>query len=521
MKKIILLLIVLFSFNINAQASTKDVYYSEYSDFSEFIENEVSSSDLIDVERERRYRWYKNNITSEYMLYEEGIGKYTLFDLEDYQESEFSNWQYEQPASQFGRLIEEQKEYKVNKLKPIQTLMIADFSFDEDTINFGQVEIYLNNQKIDYQYICGDCSGISFKESGFIMIDFYEPYHLKDLTIKILNSDKDKINSFKIHAIEPMVVDVPSKIYATYTYQSNEEINFMISEADFDIINPEYEEEVIYNEMPDLGVLDNITIDTKYRYKDRYYYFYNSEKEYIEGYHANYPEYIKDDNDYKDYYRYRSREKVVIENEMTITRYKDSLEDFIISTADYDIETDINYLKNGVYSVRYVTPFQTINKTVTVDIEENELRDELDILTEEYNDLLNDYNAVQSDLNELKDKNTSDNEQKIKYEQLLEDYKELTNQSQTINADNNYVNSLKEENQKCGDTLEQIKTQNDDYEKKLKLSNQANDYLEKSLLDIKQESINPNNLNVKHFVVTGLIIILLVIILIKIMSSKN
>lgn len=521
MKKIILLLIVLFSLNINVQASTKDVYYSEYSDFSAFSETEVSSSDLVDVESERRYRWYKNNITSEYMLYEDGIVKYDLFDLEDYQGSEFSDWQYEQPASTFGRVIEEKKEYKVNKLKPIQTLMIGNFSFDVDTVDFGQIEIYLNNQKIDYQYICGGCSGISFEESGFIMIDFYETYYLKDLTIKIIGSDIDKINSFKIHAVEPMIVDVPSNIYATYTYQSNGETNLTISETDFNIINPKYEEEVIYNEIPDIGVLDNIVIDTYYRYKDRYYYFYNTEKEYIEGYYLDYPEYIKDEKDYKDYYRYRTREKVVIENEMTITRYKDKLEDFIISTADYDIETDINYLKNGVYSVRYVTPFQTINKTVTVDIEENQLRDELEILTEEYNDLLNEYNSVQHDLNQLKDQNIYNNEQQIKYEQLLDDYTKLTNQSQTIISDNDYVNSLKEENKQCDDNLLQVKIQNDDYEKKLKLSNQANDYLKESILDIQQESIDENNLNIKSFVIAGLIIILAVSILIKIMSSKN
>ena len=65
MKKIVLFLLVLFSLNIKVQASSQDVYYSSYSDFSEFVEKRIEGSELIDVETERRYRWYKENITSE------------------------------------------------------------------------------------------------------------------------------------------------------------------------------------------------------------------------------------------------------------------------------------------------------------------------------------------------------------------------------------------------------------------------------------------------------------------------
>ena len=42
MKKIIVLLLVVFSLNIKVQASTSDVYYSEYSDFSEYSDYDDS-----------------------------------------------------------------------------------------------------------------------------------------------------------------------------------------------------------------------------------------------------------------------------------------------------------------------------------------------------------------------------------------------------------------------------------------------------------------------------------------------
>lgn len=542
MKKIILFLLVLFSLNIKVQASTRDVYYSKYSDFSDFTEVKVESSELIDVESERRYRWYKENITSEYLLYDDGINKYELVDLVDYTESEFSDWQYDQPTSITGRTIQEKEEYKVKKLKQVQSLMIGNFSFSKEVVYLGEIEIYVNNQKIDYDYICGNCNDENlFNENDFLLIDFYDPYYIKDITIKFINLEKEYINSFKIYAIEPMEIDVASNVYASYIYHGSEENNLVISEDDFNIVNPEYEEEIIYDELPEISSLDYVEVNTKYRYKDKYYYFYNIDDEYVEGYYVEYPEYIKDEDDYKDYYRYRTREKIVIENDMTITRYKESLEDFIVATTDYDIETDINYLQNGVYSVRYITPFQTITRQVTVDIEENDLRNKLEELTQKYNNLIDDYDFSQKQLEELKNDITAKDESLIKleniniskeeklissdskYKQLLKDYNSLNYEYQNNNREYNteYISSLKEENDKCSNDLTNMKLRNEDNEKKLKLSNQANEYLEKSLLNIEKDSISIDKNNIIPFILIGLVIILLALFVIKKMSSEN
>ena len=538
MKKIIVLLLVVFSLNIKVQASTSDVYYSEYSDFSEYSEVQISSSELIDVDIERRYRWYKNNITSEFLLYDEGIAKYELVDMENYQESEYSDWQYVKPNSITGRVIEETEEYKVRKLKPIQSLMIGNFSFNQDNVYLGEIEIYAGNHKIDFESICGGCSEENnFESTGFMMIDFFEPYYMKDITIKFINTETEYINNFKIYAVEPMMVDIPSNIYASYTYQSSQENNILLTEKDFNIVNPRYEEEVIYDVLPDVSSLDYVEVNTKYRYQDKYYYFYNVEKEYIDGYYSDYPKYIKDETDYKDYYRYRTREKIVIDNEMTITRYKEKLDDFVVATTDYQIESDINYLKNGVYSVRYITPFQTITKEVTVDIEENDLRTELEELKDQYNSLIEEYNSNQKQIDELKDniKTKEDmilnlensnllNEQQlssniVKYEDLLSEYNQLNNKYQS--TDISYLNSLKQEQEKCSNELTTIKLKNDDYEKKLKLSNQANDYLQKSMLNIKQNNLDAAKINIIPFILLGLAILLLIIIMIKKMSIKK
>ena len=57
MKKIIFGILILFVavFHVNA----KEIYYSDYSDFSEYTLEKIDSSELINVETERRYRFYE------------------------------------------------------------------------------------------------------------------------------------------------------------------------------------------------------------------------------------------------------------------------------------------------------------------------------------------------------------------------------------------------------------------------------------------------------------------------------
>lgn len=518
MKKIVLFLLVLFSLNIKVQASSQDVYYSDYSDFSEFVEKRIEGSELIDVETERRYRWYKENITSEYMLYDEGVEKYESVNLEKFNESDFSEWSYEQPNKITGRIVEEKEEYIVRRLKPIQTLMINSFEFSKDMVNLGEMEIYIDDKKVDYDIICNNCNtNNEFQENDFMLIDFYEPYYIKDITIKFIGPEKDYINSFKIYAVEPMVIDVPSNIFASYTYQVQDGEDIVITEKKFKVVNPKYEEEIILDELLEVGFLDDITINTKYRYKDKYYYFYNTELEYADGYYSEYLDYKRDENDYKDFYRYRTREKVVIDNEMTITRYRENLEDFIISTTNYEIESNINYLENGVYSVRFITSFRTISKDVTVDIEDNDLRKENEELT---NIIKNQNEEIKEleDINILNEQKLSIN--KMEYQELLNDYNEIKNNEDPVD-NSNYIDSLTVEKENCTTKLNDMLLRNEDNEKKLKLSNQANDYLKKSLLDIEQEPINIDKDNIISFILTGLVIIFLIGIIIKKMSSKN
>ena len=77
------------------------------------------------------------------------------------------------------------------------------------------------------------------------------------------------------------------------------------------------------------------------------------------------------------------------------------------------------------------------------------------------------------------------------------------------------------EKEKCTTKLNDMLLRNEDNEKKLKLSNQANDYLKKSLLDIEQEPIKIDKDNIISFILIGLVIIFLIGIIIKKMSSKN
>lgn len=542
MKRIVLVLLILLGLNIKVEASDYEVYYSEYSSFSEYSEEKIDSSELMDVEEERRYRFYKEKTEGEYIKYELGENKYPYVDYTNYIVTEFSEWQETEPSHDEYRTIETKSLYKVKKLKPIQTLMFAEFSFGRDKIKLEEIEIYVKGEKIQYSSICGDCyEDDRYNQNAFIMIDFNEPYYLEDINIKIISSEQDYINDFTVYAVEPGEIKQPRNIYASYNYQNSKKDSISISIEDFTIVNPKYEEEIIYDTLPDISNLDYLEPSYIYRYQDKYYYFYNVDKEYVDGYHVDYSGYIKDETDYRDFYRYRTREKIVVHNKMYITRYDHKVEDFIDSTVDYRLETNVNYLENGVYTVRYITDFQTITKEVTVDIEDNDLRKELEDINRKYNELMDNYNLSQKQLEKLNNNINIKNQEisrlkdikilneqqlssdTIKYEQLLNDYNLLKDEYKNtkVEDNSNYITSLKEQNEKCSDDLNSMKLRNDDNEKKLKLSNQANDYLEQSLLNIKQEAIDIDKTSIIPFVLVGLIILLLVVIFVKKMSSKN
>ena len=81
MKKIFLGILTLLLITVEVEA--KEVYYSEYSDFSDYSLDLAESSELVNSEMERRYRFYEELKVGEYRKMSGDNSKYSYFDLND------------------------------------------------------------------------------------------------------------------------------------------------------------------------------------------------------------------------------------------------------------------------------------------------------------------------------------------------------------------------------------------------------------------------------------------------------
>lgn len=471
MKKIFFVSLILFAFIFKVEA--KETYYSEYSDFSDYTLEKLESSELVRVEVERRYKFYKQEKVGEYRNFLSDNSSFKFFDLNDYKNSEFSDWSEEEPIQVENRVIESKSFYKIKRPKPIKSIYFVNTL--EGIFKLNDVEVFYNGEKLDYELpLCNIGEDVGYSQA--VQIELNDYYDLQKLTIKVGSIEYDTVDEILILASVPSENNLYQINYFSINLKSSNKDNVVIEASDWIRGNTKYEQEEIVEYKPVDEPLTMVTELKLYHYQDPLFYFYNVENKYIDGYFKDYPHLIKDENNYKDYYRYQVRDKLEVEEEIIITDHNQKLSDFATSTVEYEIITNLDINKNGSYEVEYKTPFITIKKEVIVDIKENELND----ISNKYNNLLIDYNKLKQD-----------------YEYSVKD----------------------DENNDCELKLEEALLRVDDSNKKLKLSEQANKYLESNISQIDNKDSNKRS--ILWLILILIILFILLLIFLKKMSDKN
>ena len=485
MKKIMYILGILLLCNIGVvKALENNIYYSNYGEWGDYSEDSYSKTELMDVELERRYKWFKNKERGEYLSYDEGIKKYDNVDKNNYKYSDYSDWQESSPEVITDRVIETKTKYFVKKIKPIKILYIVGGDFKTDEVDLNQIDVFNNGKKIAFESICGDCSGKYKlkKKSGVLLLELDNFYYFDDLEIIINSPSIKNINSIHFLATALKENSDEEALFYRYTFNGSKDSYINLSISDFTKVNPIYEDGLYYDELPALRLDDYKEEIISYRYKDKLYYFYSYDKEYIDGYFKEKNGYDKDINDYLDYYRYRNRDKIEFSEYIEINKHDELLDNFITSTVNYEIEGNIDYTKNGLYNVKVKTYFLTKDILVLINIKENEKNSKDEKLVDDYKEL------------------------EKKYDNLLEEKVEDRSSDEVI-----------EENS-CKKELEKVTLKNDDNEKKLKLSNQAYDYLNSSLLKVNN---NGFELELSWYLWLLFLILLLLIIIVMILKKRK
>lgn len=485
MKKIMYVLSILLLCDFSGvRALENSIYYSNYGEWSEYSKDNYSKTELMDVEVERRYKWFKSKERGEYLNYDEGIKKYDNLNKDNYKYSDYSDWQESSPEKITDRVIETKIKYFVKRIKPIKTLYIVSGDFKTDEVDLNQIDIFNDGKKVSFKSTCGDCSE-KYKlknKSGVLMLELDNFYYFDNLKIIVKSPNIKNINSINFWVTAPKENSNEEALFYRYTFEGSSNNSIDISIYDFSKVKLIYEDGVYYDELPFLRKDDYKEELVSYRYKDKLYYFYSCDKEYIDGYFKEKNGYDKDINNFLDYYRYRNRDKIEFSKYIEINKNDEYLDNFITSTVDYEVEGNIDYTKNGLYNVKVKTYFLTKDISVLINIKENEKNSKDEKLVDDYKEL------------------------EKKYDNLLEEKVEDRSSDEVI-----------EENS-CKKELEKVTLKNDDNEKKLKLSNQAYDYLNSSLLKVNNNSFE---LGLSWYLWLLFLILLLLIILIMILRKRK
>lgn len=303
MKKILLAIICIFLFSdyVNAQ---------EYTAWSE-----ERTFDSIYEEQDIRFRFYQE--------IKEGI--YTN-DNNNYEFVEEDNFIYEN----YSEWLEDCSDYEdkgydidVKKLYPYQEILSGRyllFSKFNLRIDFKNIDIKINGNSIDYKiydsYFCPD-DNCDYRNKDYLKIDLLDFYNLRDLKIYI-DSDSNGVGCFSVWFGQ----DKDFSLVSAKKTACNHVTDITAIDKAWVSSSTVYSD-IKYSETPlKSNDLDKIYEEiTMCRYRGKLNYRYNIKRQYFDdNYYHDIENYIKDEQDYKIFYRYLIENNEVKENSLPVSK---------------------------------------------------------------------------------------------------------------------------------------------------------------------------------------------------------
>lgn len=505
MKKILWLIFLLV---LAVKVEAKEIYYSDYSNFSEFQQEEVINSDIVEVEKEERYLWYKE-------IQEEQ--DYQLYNLEDSFSddcyfTEYSNWQNEKIDNP-GYIYDERNVYQYTKAKSVRYIHLYNLQGSYGAFRMTELTIKVNNKEIDYKYTCEGClSGFDdyinngiydenksyIDNGGSLIIDLGKQYPLNQIEVIFYIFDlgpSDKLYTIGYSTDKKDIFIAQSYILNFADEYWDNALKVVKKITDLNISLQEWTTSETSYEIDDDASIVDTKVTKQYRYQEKWCKVYQKKKEYYQEYsNKAIDDYIyRDEESKKTFYRYRTRDKLEIDV-YDITDENFDLNNFIItSTDEVEITNNIDWNKNGIYDITFTLNDLIVTKSVNLNIDSNtidELEKEILILEQQISNL-------EEDLKK----------QKKYYEEQLEILEEKLNNCQ---SDNNCLKEILEEKEliiknqeeqliSLNDKINQLQAEINSKIDEIIYLNQNNELLKDKITKLNEEIIklknNTSNLN--------------------------
>ena len=505
MKKFLWLIFLLV---LGVKVEAKEVYYSDYSNFSEFQQEEVINSDIVEVEKEERYLWYKE-------IQEEQ--DYQLYNLEDSFSddcyfTEYSNWQNEKIDNP-GYVYDERNVYQYTKAKSVRYIHLYNLQGSYGAFRMTELTIKVNNKEIDYKYTCEGClSGFDdyinngiydenksyINNGGSLIIDLGKQYPLNQIEVIFYIFDlgpSDKLYTIGYSTDKKDIFIAQSYILNFADEYWDNALKVVKKITDLNISLQEWTTSETSYEIDDDASIVDTKVTKQYRYQEKWCKVYQKKKEYYQEYsNKAIDDYIyRDEESKKTFYRYRTRDKLEIDV-YDITDENFDLNNFIVtSTDEVEITNNIDWNKNGIYDITFTLNDLIVTKSVNLNIDSNtidELEKEILILEQQISNL-------EEDLKK----------QKKYYEEQLEILEEKLNNCQ---SDNNCLKEILEEKEliiknqeeqliSLNDKINQLQAEINSKIDEIIYLNQNNELLKDKITKLNAEIIklknNTSNLN--------------------------
>lgn len=372
MKKIMMLLLLVILFQpILVDAL---VYETDFSDWQE-VSSKVEDSSLIEGKEEKKYKFYQEEIvySEDYIIKEHQTVEYP-YQTDKWILTEFSDWKMEKPESYLERTIETKETYYYKNAKKVSSINLYNVDGTDDKLWITEIEILYQDEKIPYVIECDTCdeefksriqNNIIYEDAVFLnqkeelKLVLDKEYEIKDLVFHIYIGDtkRNKLTTYQLgvndEKEEPYVNAV--KKYWTISTPGGAALDRIVLKDYIETMKWEEKIEETENKIENDAWIKIVDIKNYYRYQDRKYLYYRIDRNYLDDYYFEKEGYIKDENDYVPVYYKRQKERIIVNDNIEITKNYLDLDDiFIESTIPYSkmsIQNNINWDQSGVYQV--------------------------------------------------------------------------------------------------------------------------------------------------------------------------
>ncbi|MDO5568793.1 MAG: hypothetical protein Q4G04_01595 [bacterium] len=276
MKKALLIILLLF---LTTKVSA--LSYSQWQETGIMDENKI-------VEFENRYRFYKIVQEGDYYPITTIAYDYPLIDYTNTRLTDYSTWQNTCSLDE-NYVVEEAVVYPYKQVQSIKYLLLT---IDTSISDITSIEIYNNNTKVDHSTV--ECYNCNLDKQMTIMLHAY--YYLPDLSLIVNSTTNTTVTiSFARGSVVPT-------IFATSIIPTNQ--LHLVSKTT--LKNPKYSS-FLYSKEPVVnnGFYQIYPSALMCRQRNTLYFHYREVKEYYDdNYYLELDGYIKDEENFKTYYRY-------------------------------------------------------------------------------------------------------------------------------------------------------------------------------------------------------------------------